>query len=92
MGLESVGPYRIIQSIAGAEPQCLVLDTNVAIDVERFCFGSGRVDRLALKGLLDRYPAAPNYRGLGVTRWDLHAEVEINYGWAVGEATFPSNR
>ena len=87
-GLESIGPYRVIDALETGSTQRLVLDTNVAIDIERFYFGSGHVDRPALRALLDRFPAAPTYRGRVQSAWELEREADMNYGWAIFEATF----
>lgn len=87
-GLDAVGLYRLIESVTLGPPKRLVLDTNVAIDIERFYFGSGHVDRSALRALLDKFPAAPTHMGRVRSAWDLAAEVDITYGWAISEATF----
>jgi hypothetical protein len=76
-----IGPYHIVGPHDDEqEPDVLVLDTNVAIDIERFYFGRGGVDPIALRALLERFP----HRG---TR-----PVQFSYGWAVAEASYVRGR
>ncbi|MGN8048408.1 hypothetical protein ACTJKO_01870 [Curtobacterium sp. 22159] len=55
----------------------LILDTNVAIDIERFYFGEVRPSA-DLRELLLAFP----------NRGRFEHTVDINYGWAVAEATW----
>lgn len=72
-----VGPYHIVGPHEDErEPDILVLDTNVAIDIERFYFGRSGVDCEALLMLLERFPNTGR------------SAVNFQHGWAVAEATY----
>jgi|GEM_PF-2898982 len=75
-----IGPYKLIgvNSEADSIPRSIILDTNVAIDIEKFYFGTGRVDREALHQLLTTFPNSNVGR----------QTVDINYGWAMCEASW----
>ena len=63
---EKVGSYLIVGHDSGkSEPTLLILDTNVAIDIERFYFG-GHVNRPELRTLLERFPEVQVSYGLAL--------------------------
>ncbi|WP_084268950.1 hypothetical protein [Mycobacterium avium] len=80
--MRKIGPYLIIGVDDTAElptPAKLVLDTNVAIDLEHYYFGDRRrIDCDALRQLLLAFPRQD--------RRDM--EVDINYGWALQETAW----
>jgi hypothetical protein len=76
-----IGPYHVVgPHDDDHEPDVLVLDTNVAIDIERFYFGRGGVDSAALRALLARFP------------FEGRRPVKMSYGWAVAEASYVRGR
>lgn len=74
------GKYKTISTRAGeddANLETLILDTNVAIDIERFYYGDASPSA-DLESLLLAFPR----------RGGFERSVDINYGWAVAEATW----
>lgn len=73
------GPYRLIgvDLEENPRPDLIILDTNVAIDIEKFYFGTGRVDVDALGHVLRAYP-----------RRRYGRFVDLNYGWASSECAW----
>jgi hypothetical protein len=80
--MRSIGDYRLIGPNAGVdfEPSTIFIDTNVAIDIEKFYFGPGGRNWSNLRDLLRAFPVRESRR---------ETQVDINYGWAVSEATWP---
>ncbi|MGW5456384.1 MULTISPECIES: hypothetical protein [Nocardia] len=75
-----IGPYRVfgIHSDKVVTPKRVILDTNVAIDIEKFFFGTGKVDRDALRQLLHQFPLAVH----------RSQTVDVVYGFAVNESSW----
>ncbi|WP_195165481.1 hypothetical protein [Mycobacteroides abscessus] len=79
---ERIGQYRIIgwDQLPSDDPQMLVLDTNVAIDIEAFYFGDTerKFDRDALRELLVTFAFS-----------QVESEMaDINYRWAACETAW----
>jgi hypothetical protein len=77
--MHEIGPYQLVGVDAERQiqPAAIILDTNVAIDIERFYFGESTIDRDALKALLLTFP----YNRSGPT-------VDLNYGFAMAETSW----
>ena len=74
-----VGGYRIIGPHAESvnNPKTLILDTNTLIDMKNFYFKGPSNRYSGLEELLLHYP------------FHNSRSVDINFGWAVAEATWP---
>lgn len=84
VAVDELGPYQLVlpHKDTPADARRLVLDTNVAIDIERFYFG--KAPPRILEGLRALNDALP-------PRWST-PQIEVVYGFAVKEASWPRGR
>ncbi|MER7796854.1 hypothetical protein [Microbacterium sp. NPDC096154] len=79
--MRQIGEYTLLGTHADSDvaPTLIVMDTNVLIDIHDFYFGTRR-RRDGLEDLLTLFP------------YTRRPSVDINYGWAVGEASWVRGR